>query len=162
MGNSTSYAVRGAGETSSPELSERHDPAHPEETRMRPACPVLSLPVTPWPKQMTGPQVQGLVEHAPAGSSAQHARGMTEGGFRRWPRGAQRANPRLCTARTGVQRGCARSGHNSCTKTSALAAWWEEGLCPHRLPGARPRGCREESTTHTAGDAQVPALGNTE
>lgn len=44
----------------------------------------------------------------------------------------------------------------------ALAGRWEESLCLHWLPGPWPQGCREESTTHTAGDAQVPALGNTE
>lgn len=44
----------------------------------------------------------------------------------------------------------------------ALAGQREEGLCPCWLPGPWPQGCREESTTHTAGDAQVPALGNTE
>lgn len=29
---------------------------------------------------------QDPAEHAPAGTSAQHARGMMEGGFRRWPK----------------------------------------------------------------------------
>lgn len=43
------------GEHTSPGLSRREeDPVHPKETGMRPACPGLPLPLSPWPKRMTG------------------------------------------------------------------------------------------------------------
>lgn len=115
---------------------------------MRPACPGLSLPLNPWPKRMTGQRAEGSAEHAPAGSSAQRARGMMEAGFRRWPRGAERASPRLCIARRGVQRGCARSRHNSCAESSACSrlgggrkACARAG-CP--VPGPRDAGRRAQ------------------
>lgn len=118
------------------------DPEHPKKTRMRPACPWLSLPLSPWPKRMTGQRAQGPAEHAPVGSGAQRARGMMEGRFRRRPRGAECANPRLCTARRGVQRGYVCSRHDSCAKSSAgggRKACARAG-CP--VPGPRDAGRR--------------------
>lgn len=45
---------------------------------MRPACLRLSQPLSPWLKRMAELQAQGPSVHAPAGSDAQHARGMME------------------------------------------------------------------------------------
>lgn len=108
--------------------SAREDAVHPEEDRMRPAFLRLSLPLSPWMKRMAGPQAQGLSVHALVGTGAQHARGMMEGGFRRWLHGAEHANLRLCTARRWVQSGCAHSRYNSCTKS---------GVCTSQADGGR-------------------------
>lgn len=103
----------------------------------------------------------GVAHPAPAGSGAQRVR-MMEGGFRRWPKELS-----MQTQGHTQPEGCQGSVHAAGTAPAsravhALAGQREEGLCPCWLPGPWPQGCGEESTTHTAGDAQVPALGNTE
>lgn len=103
----------------------------------------------------------GVAHPAPAGSGAQRVR-MMEGGFRRWPKVLS-----MQTQGHTQPEGCQGSVHAAGTAPAsravhALAGQREEGLCPCWLPSPWPQGCGEESTTHTAGDAQVPALGNTE
>lgn len=86
-----------------------------------------------------------------------------EGEFRRWPKEMTLHIQGHTEPGEGCQENMHAAGTTPASRTvHALAGQWEEGLCPCWLPGPWPQGCREESTTHTAGDAQVPALGNTE